>query len=212
MDGSSNWTPRDTVLGDDMARGDRPTPARREDVQHGLDVARAPFHNGRPMPSSSPRRRSTLVRAAAALGVVALASAPLACGRIPRQVHRSDCEAWSGHFIELTKQSYASIRARCWSGNGLKIAQTDDPKKKLLLQADPDAVSKLDKERDSIVEQCASQDGAKYYPPDAECLMRAQKLGDVRSCKFKTPFFASLADVVTALDKQVNDVCGAGVD
>lgn len=159
-------------------------------------------------PSASRARR--LVAALATLGAAtALLLAPAGCSKIPRRATKADCERWGDHFASLAKVAYGDVAARCWATGPMKIAQSQaDPKKKLLLSADLDYARKIDQERATLVEQCAAQDGARYYPPDAECFLNAGVMHDWRTCGFKTPFFASFVDVVEGFEKQVADVCG----
>jgi hypothetical protein len=147
--------------------------------------------------------------ASATLALAALLVAPAGCGRMPRKATKADCERWGDQFATLAKKAYADVGARCWTGGGMKIAQSQaDPNKKLVLSADLDYARKIDAERDSLVTQCGSQDGAKYYPPDAECFLRAGAMHDWLGCRFQTPFFTSMQDVVVGFEKQVADVCG----
>ena len=138
-----------------------------------------------------------------------LALAPAGCGRIPRRATKADCARWGDHFGTLAKRAYDEVSAQCWSGNGLKLAQSQtDPKKKLVLSADLDYARKIDQERDALFAQCSAQDGARYYPPDADCFLGATTMHDWRGCRFRTPFFASFQDVVASFEQQVTDVCG----
>ena len=115
---------------------------------------------------------------------------------------------WADHFGTLAKRAYDEVSAQCWAGNGLKLAQSQsDPKKKLVLSPDLDYGRKIDEERKSLVDQCTAQDGARYYPPDAECFLGATSMHDWRACTFKTPFFTSFQDLVAGFEQQVADVC-----
>lgn len=163
----------------------------------------------RPVRAPTSRARRLLAAVGTLAAGTALLLAPAGCGKIPRRATKGDCERWGDHFSSLAKVAYADVSQRCWAGGPMKIAQSQaDPKKKLLLSADLDYARKIDQERNTLVEQCAAQDGARYYPPDAECFLGAKAMHDWRTCGFKTPFFASFVDVVEGFEKQVADVCG----
>ncbi len=151
----------------------------------------------------------TLAAAVTFASAVTLLTAPAGCGRIPRRATRADCVRWADHFDALAKRAYDQVSARCWAGDGLKIADSQaDPRKKLLLSADLDYGRKIDQERAALVDQCSAQDGARYYPPDAACFLGAATMHDWRACSFRTPFFAAFRDVVAGFEQQVDDVCG----
>lgn len=139
---------------------------------------------------------------------VALTVATAGCNRIPRRATQTDCVRWADHFGTLAKKAYDEVSAQCWSGNGLKFAASQaDPKRKLILSPDLDYARKIDLERNALVDQCTAQDGARFYPPDADCFLGASTIHDWRACTFKTPFFVSFQDVVAGFEQQVADVC-----
>jgi hypothetical protein len=162
-------------------------------------------------PRRDPRPAGARLLASAGLvaSAVALTLATAGCNRIPRRATQTDCVRWADHFGTLAKKAYDEVSAQCWAGGGLKFAASQvDPKRKLVLSADLDYGRKIDQERKALVDQCTAQDGARYYPPDADCFLGASNLHDWRACTFKTPFFVSFQDVVIGFEQQVTDVCG----
>jgi hypothetical protein len=95
------------------------------------------------------------------------------------------CQTWADHFGKRVREATArridECAAKCAAAG--RTSKTD-----AVDRANADA--EADRLRETIIEQCSAQAGAKFVRSDAACFLASKTMEGWRECEFKSMFFS----------------------
>ena len=147
----------------------------------------------------------------AAFAALVVSVATSSCGWLPKKVTEKDCTDWSDKFAKLTKDAVNDNMKKC--GKKAVKAGADKGKEKDEEKTLDSALGDtIDKQAKELTKGCVSQVGKSYIAKDADCYMKASKMGEWASCNFQTPFFTDFSDMAKDFDKKFQASCDEGID